>query len=99
MIKWTTPTLKCNIPEGIEFDYIILTLKQLDFVLEKRIEKADVVNGSFNITFLQEETSMFQLNQGIECQLNILYGNSRLATNITVLKITNNLHDEVINND
>lgn len=99
MIKWTTPTLKCNIPEGIEFDYIILTLKQYGTLLEKTIQYSEVVDNSFSVTFTQEETTMFQLNQGIDCQLNIIEGNIRKATNITTLRITRNLHDEVINND
>lgn len=99
MIKWTTPTLKCNIPDGLEFDYILLTLKQFDNVLEKTIQSNEVIDNSFSITFTQEETAMFVLKKEIDCQLNIIDGNSRKATNITTLMITRNLHDEVINND
>lgn len=98
MIKWTTPTLKCNIPSGLEFDYIILTLQYENINLEKTINVEEVVDNTFSVYFTQEETTIFPLNKDIECQLNIMYGNTRKATNITKLRITKNLHDEVIDN-
>jgi hypothetical protein len=94
MIKWTTPTLKCTIPEGIEFDYILLTLMQDDVVVEKTI--TDVVDNTFEVFFTQEETSLFKLFKKIEAQLNIINGEVRMATNIVELGITKNLHDSLI---
>lgn len=96
MIKWTTPTLKCNIPEGLEFDYILLTLKQGKIVIEKTIEKESVIDNAFSVFFSQDETSLFAESIIINAQLNIMYGNTRQATNIVDLKITRNLHDEYI---
>lgn len=97
MIKWTTPSLKCTIPEGLEYDYILLTLKQGGIALEKTIQKESVVDNYFIAQFSQEETGQFNKDLSIEAQLNIMNGNTRLATNIVQLKITRNLHDEVIN--
>lgn len=96
MIKWTTPTLVCGIPSGIEFEYILLTLVQGETVLEKRIEADQVTDNEFSVFFTQEETSMFNLLNNIETQLNIINHGTRLATNIINLKITKNLHDEII---
>lgn len=96
MIKWTTPSLKCKIP-SIDCDYIILTLKQGGIILEKQIQSEDITDSEFTVFFTQEETGSFNKDITIEAQLNIIYGNTRLATNIAQLKITKNLHDEVIN--
>lgn len=95
MIKWTTPTLKCTIPSDLVFDYILLTLKQGNTVIEKEIQSSEVEEGVFNVFFTQEETG--QLAKGrVEAQLNIMNGNTRLATNIVELMLNKNLHDEVI---
>lgn len=96
MIKWTTPTLICSIPTNLEFDYIILTLKQNEVVLNKRIEKEEVNLGRFEVQFTQEETAMFDVLFNVEAQLNIINGHNRLSTNIETLLITKNLYDEVI---
>lgn len=97
MIKWTTPTLKCTIPNDLQLDYVLLTLKQNSIAIEKRIEAANITDGVFEVYFTQEETGQFYKNMSIEAQLNIMHGETRLATNIVQLKITENLHDEVIN--
>lgn len=96
MIKWTTPSLKCNIPSDIEFDYILITLKQGNITFEKNINKENVIDNSFIVTFTQEETGQFDRNMMIEAQLNIISGITRLATNIVQLRISRNLHDEKI---
>ncbi len=98
MIKWTTPTLKCTIPNDLVFDYLIITFmqNQNNTKIEKRIEYSDVEDGSFEITLSQEETGNFYKNIGIEVQLNLMQGETRLATNIVELVITKNLHDEEI---
>ena len=57
MIKWTTPSIVCTIPEGIEFDYILLTVKQEEIIIEKRIEARQVVDGTFSAFFTQQETA------------------------------------------
>lgn len=96
MIKWTTPTLKCSIPEGIELDYILLTLSQGNITIEKTISSESIVDNAFSVFFTQEETGQFNKNLGIEAQLNIINGGTRLATNIVQLKISKNLHNEEI---
>lgn len=96
MIKWTTPTLVCSVPEGIEFDYILLTLKQGQVAIEKRIDPDAVTDNEFSVFFTQYETSQFNLVNVVEAQLNIMHGETRLATNIIELKIARNLHDELI---
>lgn len=99
MIKWTTPTLTCTIPPNIDFEYIILTLKQNEIVLNKRIEKEQVNLGRFDVSFTQEETGQFDKLFNIEAQLNIINGDVRLGTNIETIMITKNLYDEVIINE
>lgn len=94
MIKWTTPTLKCTIPSGIEFDYILLTLVQDDVMIEKTI--TDVIDDTFTVFFTQEETSQFSFYKKIQAQLNIINGGVRMATNIVELGMSKNLHDSLI---
>lgn len=97
MIKWTTPTLKCTIPNDLTFEYLIITfLQNTKKIIEKRIDYSDVTDGSFEITLSQEETGMFYKDVAIEVQLNIMQGETRMATNIVQLIITKNLHDEEI---
>lgn len=96
MIKWTTPNLECSIPNNIELDYIILTLKQNEVVINKRIEKENVNLGRFEVSLTQEETAMFDPLFNVEAQVNIINGNKRLASNTEMLVISKNLYDEVI---
>ena len=97
MIKWTTPTLKCTIPNDLTFEYLIITfLQNSKKIIEKRIDYSDVIDGSFEITLSQEETGMFYKDVAVEVQLNIMQGETRMATNIVQLIITKNLHDEEI---
>lgn len=97
MIRWTTPTLQCSIPSDIIFDYILITLKQGNVVIEKQIEQSSVVDGKFNVFFTQKETGKFVKECDIEVQCNIMNGGTRLATNIVNLRICKNLHDGIIN--
>lgn len=96
MIKWTTPTLKCNIPIEIEFDYILFTLEQGSKIIEKTIESDNVIDGAFYITLSQEETGLFEKGSVVNAQLNIMKDETRLATNIVQMQITRNLHNEEI---
>ena len=102
MIKWTTPTMTCKLPEGTECDYIILTLKQGNVAVEKTVQSQDIVDGEFAVTFTQTEMGQFTPSQYssfpvyAEVQLNIINGNKRLATNVIKVQIVKNLHDEAI---
>lgn len=99
MIKWTTPSIKCTIPDGLEFDFIFMTVKQGDYVIEKMVAPEQVEDNAFIVFFTQEETSGFQLFTPIEVQLNAMKDDVRIATNINQLCIERNLHDEYINPD
>lgn len=99
MIKWTTPTLTCSIPEGVDCDYVILTIRQGSVAIEKTVMAADITNGQFSVTFTQSETG--QLDAGsigscVEAQLNIIKDDTRAATNIVQMEICKNLHDQSI---
>lgn len=99
MIKWTTPTLTCTIPEGLDYDYVLLTLAQGNVIIEKRIEASEITNNQFSVTFTQTETGQFKstsVYSFIEAQLNIVKDDTRLATNIVQLSMDKNLHNEVI---
>ena len=96
MIKWTTPTLECTIPEGLEYDYVLLTLQQGDIKIEKRVGATEIVDNKFSVFLSQEETSQFQLYVPVEAQINVMHGAIRIATNIIRLSIDRNLHEEYI---
>ena len=99
MIKWTTPTLRCNLMTELDFDYIIFTLKSSTGKVEKRIEKSEVIvedeKTYFDVTFTQEETGDI-VGGKVEAQLNLMNGDTRIATNIIELNASRNLHNEVI---
>lgn len=99
MIKWTTPTLTCILPDDVDYDYVILTLKQGSVVVEKTIQASEIQDGQFTATFAQSETGQFDASnmyEYVEAQLNIVKGDTRLATNIVKLEIDKNLHNEAI---
>lgn len=99
MIKWTTPTMECSIPSDIECDYVILSLKQGDVLIEKTVQSSDIVEGAFSVTLTQSETGQLvpsNLYTQVEAQLNIIKGTTRIATNIVILEVSDNLHDQSI---
>lgn len=96
MIKWTTPTIKCTIPNEMPLDYVLLTMKQESVIIEKKIMAADVEDGVFYVTFNQEETSLFDFGKKIKVQVNIMSGSTRLASRILEIVATCNLHNEAI---
>lgn len=99
MIRWTTPTIKCKVPEELVFDFILMTVKQGEYVIERMIAPEEIIDSYFSVFFTQEETSEFELFEPIEVQLNAMRGGVRIATNINELCIERNLHDEYINPD
>lgn len=99
MIKWTTPTLTCKLPDDVDYDYVILTLKQGNVVIEKTIQAENIQNRQFSVLFTQAETGQLVADNMFifaEVQLNIIKGTTRVATNIIELQIDKNLHDEAI---
>lgn len=96
MIKWTTPTLEMTIPDGIEFDWLLLTFKQLNYVVEKIIDSSSITDNKFYVTFTQEETGQFATGTKVEVQINMMNGTERIATLIDELVVTKNLHDSYI---
>lgn len=99
MIKWTTPSLECCVPDGLEYDFILFTLVQNDYVIERAISKDQVIDNKFTVFFTQEETSQFELYTTIEAQINVMNGGVRVATNIEKLRIDRNLHDSAIDSE
>lgn len=99
MIKWTTPTLCCSIPKDINLDYLILSLKQGTTLLEKTVDKGQIdEEGNFTVFLTQEDTGLFNMFKKVEAQVNIIFEDVRMATNIVEVQFTENLHDEVIEN-
>lgn len=96
MIKWTTPTLEMTIPDGIEFDWLLLTFKQLNYEVEKIIDSSSITDNKFYVTFTQEETGQFATGTKVEVQINMMNGTERIATLIDELVVTKNLHDSYI---
>lgn len=96
MIKWTTPTIKCTIPPDLPLDYVLLTLKQGATVLEKKIEAVNIEDGVFYVDFTQKETAMFNMYEDVSAQVNLMSGSTRLASRILSVRVTHNLHNEVL---
>lgn len=96
MIKWTTPRVKCTIPPDLPLDYVLVTFKQGSIVIEKKVTSEQIEEGVFYINFTQEETSQFNIGLGVDVQINIMSGSTRLASRILKVTATKNLHDEFI---
>lgn len=96
MIKWTTPTLEMTIPEGLDFDWLLLTFEQQNYKVEKIVDGSAIVDNKFYVTFSQEETSEFKVNSKVEVQINMMNGTERIATLIDELSVSKNLHDSYI---
>lgn len=96
MIKWTTPRVKCSIPPDLPLDYVLVTFKQGAIVVEKTVVAEQIEDGVFYIDFTQEETSQFNVGLGVDVQINIMSGSTRLASRILKVTATKNLHDEFI---
>lgn len=96
MIRWTTPTLTCSMPDGITCDYVILTIRQGDLLIEKTIQSSEITEDVFSVTLTQSETGSLIAHLPCEAQLNIVKDDVRLATNVVELEIDINLHNEAI---
>ena len=106
MRKYETPTLPitlryCDgtIATDLEFDYILFTLTNKNYTIEKRIDVSEVEEGKFYIEFTQEETGALDDKEIYEMQLNIMMNNDRVPTDIKRGKVERNLHNEVIINE
>lgn len=99
MIKWTTPTLECNIPADITGDYVLLTLACECSIIERQISFDEITDGAFQVVLTQKETAMFNVGDTVQAQVNVMSGNVRLASNILSLKVSRNLHDGILEND
>lgn len=96
MIKWTTPTLEMTIPEGLDFDWLLLTFEQPNYTVEKIVDGSAVVDNKFYVTFTQEETGELKPSTKVEVQINLMNGTERIATLIDTLTVTKNLHDSFL---
>lgn len=99
MIRWTTPTLNIQInPRDIEIEKVILSLfdERNCKLLEFEIPQSEITDGAFTVTLTQEQSQMFAEKSSVVAQLNIINGDSRLATNKQILKVERNLHNKEI---
>lgn len=99
MIRWTTPTLTIQIqPSDISCERVILTLfdEKNCKIEEFEVLAEDIEDGQFTVTLTQEQTKNFPEKSTVIAQLNIINGDTRLATNKQTLKIERNLHNEAI---
>ena len=103
MIRYETPTLPITLTYGdgtvasdLVFDYLLFTLQNGKYKLEKRIDYSEVTEGKFNVEFTQEETGALEDGSVYEMQLNIMINDDRLPTDIKRGEVKRNLHNEVI---
>lgn len=102
MRKFTTPTLNITIKRksgevasDLVFDYLIFTLKAENKRLDKRVDFAEVEDGTFKVRFTQEETGEFSGMQA-RAEINFFTGSTRVATLIKSISLDENLINEVI---
>ena len=103
MRKYTTPTLNMTLlnKDGtpyvdFEFDYLIVTMKNNDYVINRTIQFADIEEANFDVSLTQEETSKLKTDSMMEIELNIFVDDKRIATDIKNVKIQKNLLDEIV---
>ena len=102
MYQYTTPTLKVTLRDratkevltDLDFDYLLLTIKGGDSVIERRVTKEEYTEGTFTVELTQEETAT--LGNVITMQANIIKNNSRFATTKASKNLECNLKNEVI---
>lgn len=111
MRRYTTPTLQITITKQVGtdecgrpiyedatdlvFDYLLFAIKDDAHKVVKRVEFSQVEAAKFNVHFTQEETGWFD---GVvaEAQINFFTGETRVATIIRTINLTENLIDEVV---
>lgn len=105
MRQYTTPTLNITIrykngeiATDLEFEYLVFSLRSECKKIDRIIEKKQVVDGVFTVTFTQEETAKFKIGQSIEMELNFYDNGERFASNIRRMEVSKNLLNEVIGN-
>ena len=104
MIRYTTPSMNINLIDvdgnlliDFVFDYLVVTIKTKDGKeINKKVMFEDVEDANFKIDFTQAETG--QLNEGNPCdiQINVWYGNDRIASHIKHFPSSRNLLNRVI---
>lgn len=103
MRQYTTPTLNITIKyrdggiaSDLDYDYLIFSLRSACYKIDRTIQKEEVIDGVFSITFTQEETAKMKLNDDVEMELNFFKDDTRFASNIQKMRIDRNLLQEVI---
>lgn len=102
MRKFTTPTLAITlkkktgeIASDLVFEYLIFSLKSGTKRLDKRVESAEVTEGTFKVIYTQEETGAF-MGATVRAEINIFSGSTRLGTLIKDVNLEENLINEVV---
>lgn len=99
MVKGTTPTIICTLPETVDLtaaENVYFSLQQGANIITKTGNSLDVSAHEVSVYFSQEET--LSLSPGTaRVQLNWTYANnSRACSNIVEISVTNNLILEVL---
>lgn len=107
--KFTTPTFTFTLKDSdtkepltdLVFDYMLLTLSGNNFCFEKEIpySEYDTETAQFKIKLTQEETGQMPVRANIECMVNIMIGEDRVASNFATFSLDRNLHNAVIDDE
>lgn len=104
--QFTTPTLNITlkhkdgiVADDLVFDYLIFSLRNACYRIDRTIQFENVVEGVFQVEFTQEETSRMKLNDVVEMEINFFKNDKRFATNIKQMIVDRNLLNEVIQNE
>lgn len=103
MRQYTTPSLRITLKDkhgqpvtDMDFDYILVTFRCGDYLIEREVKKAETEQGVFTITLTQEETAGLTIGRACDVELNIMAGTARIGTQIKRVSVDRNLHEEVI---
>jgi len=106
MRQYTTPSLKITLKHkdgtlatDIVFDYLIFSVRNKCYKIDKQVLYEDVVEAQFNVSFTQEETAKFRLDDQIEMEVNFFLNKKRFATDIKGMMVDRNLLMEVISDE
>lgn len=101
MYKGTTPTFVFTFPpyfnpSSAEEIIVTFSSNKVNDILEKTKSEITVDNESIMVTLTQQETLMLPLGR-LYCQINFVFSDGqRVATDVVVVGINQNLHDRVI---
>lgn len=101
MRQYTTPTLELKVVgQKIADEDIYVTVKYHDgeMTFQKPIITAteDEKDTTIAVPFTQEQTALFNVGENVSIQVNWMSGDTRCATNIAYVRVTENLLKETL---